>query len=141
MRVWQVWRWVWCSTVQCFNLTVNPLKPWFSANDCIQNYSIFDSGCVCVLQRIHEVQELMADTEAWNRIGTEQQQARSRQLSADERQCRYTQCFYAGTRSWRLTVFGLHFWAFSFTIYYVFLSFGLQIYIKKGRGRVVKMTL
>lgn len=39
-------------------------------------------------QRIHEVQELMANTEAWNRIGVEQQQVRSRQLTADERQCR-----------------------------------------------------
>ncbi|XP_046673336.1 ubiquitin conjugation factor E4 B isoform X1 [Homalodisca vitripennis] len=40
------------------------------------------------LKRIHEVQELMADSDAWNRIGMEQQQVRSRQLSADERQCR-----------------------------------------------------
>ncbi|XP_054268263.1 ubiquitin conjugation factor E4 B [Macrosteles quadrilineatus] len=40
------------------------------------------------LKRIHEVQELMADTAGWERIGMEQQQTRRRQLSADERQCR-----------------------------------------------------
>ena len=41
-----------------------------------------------LLQRIHEVQELMADTETWNQMPTDQQQARQRQLTADERQCR-----------------------------------------------------
>jgi len=40
------------------------------------------------LKRIHEVQELMGDTAAWADLGMEQQQVRSRQLSADERQCR-----------------------------------------------------
>lgn len=50
--------------------------------------------CACIrtvdllFQRIHEVQELMADTETWNQTPTEQQQARQRQLTADERQCR-----------------------------------------------------
>jgi ubiquitin conjugation factor E4 B len=41
-----------------------------------------------LLQRIHEVQELMADTETWNQTPTDQQQVRQRQLTADERQCR-----------------------------------------------------
>jgi hypothetical protein len=41
-----------------------------------------------LLQRIHEVQELMADTVTWNQMPTDQQQARQRQLAADERQCR-----------------------------------------------------
>lgn len=40
------------------------------------------------LKRIHETQELMADTAAWGALPTEQQQTRTRQLSADERQCR-----------------------------------------------------
>lgn len=40
------------------------------------------------LKRIHEVQELMSDTAAWNAMPTEQQQVRNRQLNADERQCR-----------------------------------------------------
>lgn len=39
------------------------------------------------LKRIHEVQEMMAENE-WNQLTTEQQQARQRQLTADERQCR-----------------------------------------------------
>lgn len=61
-------------------------------------YNLCKMVCICnpqyrlliisFWQRIHEVQELMANTEAWNRIGVEQQQARSRQLTADERQCR-----------------------------------------------------
>lgn len=41
-----------------------------------------------ILQRIHEVQEMMADTETWNQTPADQQQARQRQLTADERQCR-----------------------------------------------------
>lgn len=41
-----------------------------------------------LLQRIHEVQEMMADTETWNQTPADQQQARQRQLTADERQCR-----------------------------------------------------
>jgi len=41
-----------------------------------------------LFQRIHEVQELMADTETWNQMPTDQQQVRQRQLTADERQCR-----------------------------------------------------
>uniref|UniRef100_A0A1B6DV73 Ubiquitin conjugation factor E4 B n=1 Tax=Clastoptera arizonana TaxID=38151 RepID=A0A1B6DV73_9HEMI len=40
------------------------------------------------LKRIHELQELMADKTAWAQVPTDQQQARSRQLTADERQCR-----------------------------------------------------
>lgn len=40
------------------------------------------------LKRIHEIQEQMADTAAWNNLSDEIQQSRSRQLSADERQCR-----------------------------------------------------
>ncbi|XP_066992504.2 ubiquitin conjugation factor E4 B isoform X2 [Anabrus simplex] len=40
------------------------------------------------LKRIHEVQELMAETEAWGQLPADQQQSRQRQLSADERQCR-----------------------------------------------------
>ncbi|KAJ9586577.1 hypothetical protein L9F63_028381, partial [Diploptera punctata] len=40
------------------------------------------------LKRIHEVQELMADMESWNQTPADQQQARQRQLTADERQCR-----------------------------------------------------
>ncbi|XP_063243821.1 ubiquitin conjugation factor E4 B [Bacillus rossius redtenbacheri] len=40
------------------------------------------------LKRIHEVQELMADTEAWAQLPSDQQQIKQRQLSADERQCR-----------------------------------------------------
>lgn len=40
------------------------------------------------LKRIHEVQELMNDTSSWSALSTEQQQARNRQLNADERQCR-----------------------------------------------------
>ncbi|KAL1117669.1 hypothetical protein AAG570_003984 [Ranatra chinensis] len=40
------------------------------------------------LKRIHEVQELMTDHAAWSQISTEQQQSRTRQLTADERQCR-----------------------------------------------------
>lgn len=40
------------------------------------------------LKRIHEVQEMMSDTAAWNQLSNQQQQSRQRQLSADERQCR-----------------------------------------------------
>ncbi|XP_049949366.1 ubiquitin conjugation factor E4 B [Schistocerca serialis cubense] len=40
------------------------------------------------LKRIHEVQELMSQAEAWSQVPHDQQQARQRQLSADERQCR-----------------------------------------------------
>ncbi|KAF7992765.1 hypothetical protein HCN44_005109 [Aphidius gifuensis] len=40
------------------------------------------------LKRIHEVQELMSDQTAWSKLPQEQQQSRSRQLSADERQAR-----------------------------------------------------
>ncbi|XP_015113341.1 ubiquitin conjugation factor E4 B [Diachasma alloeum] len=40
------------------------------------------------LKRIHEVQELMSDTAAWSALSQEQQQSRSRQLTADERQAR-----------------------------------------------------
>lgn len=41
------------------------------------------------LKRIHEVQEQMADTSAWNNLSNEVQQSRTRQLTADERQCRF----------------------------------------------------
>ncbi|CAN7985714.1 unnamed protein product, partial [Ixodes hexagonus] len=40
------------------------------------------------LKRIHQTQEEARDVEAWARLGTEAQQARQRQLSQDERQCR-----------------------------------------------------
>ncbi|XP_050525292.1 ubiquitin conjugation factor E4 B [Daktulosphaira vitifoliae] len=40
------------------------------------------------LKRIHEVQEQMADTAIWSSLSDETQQTRTRQLSADERQCR-----------------------------------------------------
>lgn len=40
------------------------------------------------LKRIHEVQELMSDTSAWSALSQEQQQSRTRQLTADERQAR-----------------------------------------------------
>lgn len=40
------------------------------------------------LKRIHEIQELMADTETWARTSLEQQNTRVRQLTGDERQCR-----------------------------------------------------
>lgn len=43
------------------------------------------------LKRIHEVQEQMADTAAWNKLTDETQQSRIRQLTADERQCRYVE--------------------------------------------------
>jgi len=43
------------------------------------------------LKRIHEIQEQMADTAAWNNLSDEIQQSRSRQLSADERQCRFVE--------------------------------------------------
>lgn len=42
------------------------------------------------LQRIHEVQVLINDKEAWESLTQEQRQAKTRQLTADERQCRYT---------------------------------------------------
>lgn len=41
------------------------------------------------LKRIHEVQEQMADTVSWNATPDELQQSRTRQLTADERQCRF----------------------------------------------------
>lgn len=41
------------------------------------------------LKRIHEIQEQMADTAAWTKLTDEVQQSRTRQLSADERQCRF----------------------------------------------------
>ncbi|XP_015606835.1 ubiquitin conjugation factor E4 B [Cephus cinctus] len=40
------------------------------------------------LKRIHEVQELMWDVSSWSALSQEQQQSRSRQLTADERQAR-----------------------------------------------------
>lgn len=40
------------------------------------------------LKRVHEVQELIADTQNWNKLPSEQQQTFMRQLAADERQCR-----------------------------------------------------
>uniref|UniRef100_A0A0V0G5H1 Ubiquitin conjugation factor E4 B n=1 Tax=Triatoma dimidiata TaxID=72491 RepID=A0A0V0G5H1_TRIDM len=40
------------------------------------------------LKRIHEVQEMMADQTKWFQLPTDQQQSRTRQLVADERQCR-----------------------------------------------------
>lgn len=40
------------------------------------------------LKRIHEVQEQMADTATWSKLSDEIQQIRTRQLTADERQCR-----------------------------------------------------
>lgn len=40
------------------------------------------------LKRIHEVQELMSDLSSWSALSQEQQQSRSRQLTADERQAR-----------------------------------------------------
>lgn len=40
------------------------------------------------LKRIHEIQEQMADTATWNQLAEETQQSRTRQLAADERQCR-----------------------------------------------------
>jgi len=41
------------------------------------------------LKRIHEVQEQMADTATWNNLPDDVQLSRNRQLSADERQCRF----------------------------------------------------
>ncbi|XP_057335851.1 ubiquitin conjugation factor E4 B [Microplitis mediator] len=40
------------------------------------------------LKRIHEVQELMSDKSNWSAMSNEQQQSRTRQLTADERQAR-----------------------------------------------------
>lgn len=40
------------------------------------------------LKRIHEVQELISDEENWEKLPSDQQQSRMRQLNADERQCR-----------------------------------------------------
>lgn len=40
------------------------------------------------LKRIHEVQVLINDKEAWDKLTQEQRQAKTRQLTADERQCR-----------------------------------------------------
>ncbi|XP_060521992.1 ubiquitin conjugation factor E4 B [Cylas formicarius] len=39
------------------------------------------------LKRIHEIQELIADTDKWSKLSNDQQQSKMRQLSADERQC------------------------------------------------------
>lgn len=44
--------------------------------------------CLEYLKRIHEVQVLMMNEQAWAELGTENQQSRQRQLSQDERQCR-----------------------------------------------------
>lgn len=40
------------------------------------------------LKRIHEIQEQMTST-AWNSLSVEVQQSRTRQLTNDERQCRF----------------------------------------------------
>ncbi|BES87556.1 factor E4 [Nesidiocoris tenuis] len=40
------------------------------------------------LKRIHEIQELQSEPEKWSALSPEQQQTRTRQLTADERQCR-----------------------------------------------------
>lgn len=40
------------------------------------------------LKRIHEIQDLIADEDKWAKLPSDQQQARMRQLGADERQCR-----------------------------------------------------
>ncbi|XP_017783423.1 PREDICTED: ubiquitin conjugation factor E4 B isoform X1 [Nicrophorus vespilloides] len=40
------------------------------------------------LKRIHEVQELIRDTQGWAKMSSEQQQTRMRQMNADERQCK-----------------------------------------------------
>lgn len=40
------------------------------------------------LKRIHEIQELIKDSEGWAKMPSEQQQNRMRQLNADERQCK-----------------------------------------------------
>lgn len=40
------------------------------------------------LKRIHEIQEQMADVATWNQLSEEIHQTRTRQLTADERQCR-----------------------------------------------------
>lgn len=44
--------------------------------------------CLQYLKRIHETQEAAADTENWQRVPSDQQQARTRALIHDERQCR-----------------------------------------------------
>lgn len=44
--------------------------------------------CLEYLKRIHETQVLMMNETAWAEVGAENQQARQRQLSQDERQCR-----------------------------------------------------
>jgi len=41
------------------------------------------------LKRIHEIQEQMANTTAWRKLSEEVQLIRTRQLNADERQCRF----------------------------------------------------
>nr|CAD7392943.1 unnamed protein product [Timema cristinae] len=58
------------------------------------------------LKRIHEVQELMADTDTWTQTPRDQQQIRQRQLTADERQCRWVDMhhisyttYYLGTNN------------------------------------------
>ncbi|XP_045476375.1 ubiquitin conjugation factor E4 B isoform X2 [Harmonia axyridis] len=40
------------------------------------------------LKRVHKIQELMSDEARWSKLSPEQQQSRTRQLAADERQCR-----------------------------------------------------
>lgn len=45
------------------------------------------------LKRIHEIQEQMADTTAWKKLTEELKLARTRQLSADERQCRFVKLY------------------------------------------------
>lgn len=44
--------------------------------------------CLEYLKRIHETENLMMVKKSWADLGAEQQQARQRQLSQDERQCR-----------------------------------------------------
>lgn len=46
------------------------------------------------LKRIHEVQEQMADSVTWNNLSNEIQVSRTRQLSADERQCRFVKIIF-----------------------------------------------
>lgn len=44
--------------------------------------------CLEYLKRIHETEQLKKNAKAWADLGSENQQARMRQLSQDERQCR-----------------------------------------------------
>ncbi|GFO26247.1 ubiquitin conjugation factor e4 b [Plakobranchus ocellatus] len=48
---------------------------------------LLDESLDC-LKRIHEVQDTMDNKDKWNKLSKEQQQAKSRQLASDERQCR-----------------------------------------------------